>query len=398
MPDRRSVLMITLPPQVGGVGTMGAAAARALEEDGFSVTAAHRVAWSERPDLSVPAFQALWRRPRLERWPDERVGLERFGVGTWLPECEWAHHLAWQPWRGLIERFPRHIVVTGNALPGTALAQLGLPALNWVATDFLGDRIDRFRSKPLLRRVYDRLLNRPFCAIAERYALERTDVLALSDRTAAALRQVTPKGRLRGVLRMPVEATANAPRTGYGGAAPVIGFAGRLSDPRKNVPLLLDAFRRARRDLPGLRLRVVGDLTQELAISQGGGDLLDGIDFLPPLLPADMPGFYESLDAFVISSHQEGLAIVGLEAMAAGLPVIATRCGGPEEYVIDGETGRLSGFDGGEMAAAIAAALSPSDYPRLSANALALVRERYGWRQFRDLLLDRFHALHDGAR
>jgi len=393
VPPSNRVLMITLPPFIGGVITMASAAARALASEGFEVAAAHRVAWSDRPELSVPLWQTPFRRPRLEPWGEDRVGIERFGVGTWLPELEWAHHLAWEPWRSLIAKYPRHIVVTGNTLPGTALAQLGLPALAWVATDFLGDRVDRFRQKPFARRAFDRVFNRPFCRIAERFILKRTDVLALSDYTARALKEVTPEANVRAVLRMPIETVANVSRTRFVGSAPIIGFAGRLSDPRKNVPLLFDAFRRAATMLPGLRLRVVGDLTPELAARMGASDLLDRIEFLPPQLPDGMEKFYAGIDGFVISSHQEGLAIVGLEAMAQALPVVSTSCGGPEEYVINGETGYLVDFDPTAMAAAIVEMLG-ADYARLSANALALIRERYGWQIFRDDLLNRFHALY----
>lgn len=386
--------MITLPPFIGGVGTMAGAVARALTGDGFAVTAAHRVAWSDQPDLSVPLWQVPFRRPRFQPWSDERVGIDRYGVGTWLPELEWVHHLALQPWRALIENFPRHIVVTGNALPATALAQMKLPALNWVATDFLGDRVDRFRTKPWTRRAFDAVCNRPFCSMAERFVLQHTDVLALSDYTARALKGVTDKVNLQGVLRMPIEQTAGASRSGFVAGGPVIGFAGRLSDPRKNVPLLFAALRRASGELPALRLRVVGDLTPELAGRMGAGDLLDRIEFLPPLMPDQMAEFYAGLDGFVISSHQEGLAIVGLEAMAQGLPVVSTRCGGPEEYVLDDQTGYLSRFDASEMADRIVAMLQPGAHARLSANALALVRERYSWQGFRDDLLNRFHALY----
>jgi glycosyltransferase involved in cell wall biosynthesis len=390
----KPVLMISLPPVVGGVVTMASAAARALASDGFTVTAAHRVALADRPDLSVPTWRLPFARPRLEPWPDPRLNIERFGVGTLLPEFEWAHYQAWEPWRSLIRRFPRHIVVTGSALPGLALAQMGLPALNWVATDFLGDRIDRFRQKKLPRRVFDRVLNRPFCAVAERYVLERTHVLALSEHTARALKAVTPKANVQTILPAPIEGLTDAPRKGLVGAAPVIGFAGRLSDPRKNVPLLLDAFRRALAQMPSLRLRVVGDLTPELAAGMGTADLLDRIEFLPPQMQDGMREFYQSIDGFVISSHQEGLALVGLEAMAQGVPVVSTRCGGPEEYVLPNQTGYLAGFDAAELAASVLALLQPENHVRLSENALALVRERYGWQRFREELLNRFHALY----
>jgi glycosyltransferase involved in cell wall biosynthesis len=49
----------------------------------------------------------------------------------------------------------------------------------------------------------------------------------------------------------------------------------------------------------------------------------------------------QSLDVFVIPSYQEGLCIAALEAMACGIPVISTRCGGPEDYVIPQKTGAI---------------------------------------------------------
>jgi glycosyltransferase involved in cell wall biosynthesis len=49
----------------------------------------------------------------------------------------------------------------------------------------------------------------------------------------------------------------------------------------------------------------------------------------------------QSMDVFVIPSYQEGLCIAALEAMACGVPVISTRCGGPEDYVIPQKTGAI---------------------------------------------------------
>jgi glycosyltransferase involved in cell wall biosynthesis len=55
----------------------------------------------------------------------------------------------------------------------------------------------------------------------------------------------------------------------------------------------------------------------------------------------DIPEILRSLDIFVLPSKAEGISNTILEAMASGLPVIATRVGGNPELVLDGQTGCL---------------------------------------------------------
>lgn len=62
----------------------------------------------------------------------------------------------------------------------------------------------------------------------------------------------------------------------------------------------------------------------------------------------------KEIDIYVVSSRTESFSLTAIEAMAAGKPVIATRCGGPEEIVVDGETGLLI----------------PKDNPRAMADAV----------------------------
>ena len=58
-------------------------------------------------------------------------------------------------------------------------------------------------------------------------------------------------------------------------------------------------------------------------------------------LVGDVTQVYASLDVLAVTSRTEGFSLVAVEAMASGLPVIATRCGGPEEIVTDGVDGLL---------------------------------------------------------
>ncbi|HEY6527942.1 MAG TPA: glycosyltransferase family 4 protein [Cellvibrionaceae bacterium] len=55
----------------------------------------------------------------------------------------------------------------------------------------------------------------------------------------------------------------------------------------------------------------------------------------------DTPGFLSQIDVFALSSISEGFSIATLEAMAAGVPVVATRCGGPEEIITNELDGSL---------------------------------------------------------
>ena len=53
------------------------------------------------------------------------------------------------------------------------------------------------------------------------------------------------------------------------------------------------------------------------------------------------PDIYKSVDCWVLPSTTEGFGMPGLEAAACGCPIVSTRCGGPEDYVNEGENGYL---------------------------------------------------------
>ena len=129
----------------------------------------------------------------------------------------------------------------------------------------------------------------------------------------------------------------------FEGATCVIGSVGRMAAV-KDFPTLVRAFIRLCResdDAAGLRLVIVGD-GHARAECQA---LVDAAGLGPqacfPGDCTDTPDWLRSLDLFVLPSLGEGISNTILEAMATGLPVLATRVGGTPELVEPGKTGTL---------------------------------------------------------
>jgi glycosyltransferase involved in cell wall biosynthesis len=101
-------------------------------------------------------------------------------------------------------------------------------------------------------------------------------------------------------------------------------------------------------------------------------DLDDKVTFLG--LRTDVPAILRSLDVYVLSSITEGFSIACVEAMAAGIPVVATRSGGPEEILEHGQSGLLVPVKNPHALAA--AVQTVSQNPTLRAKITATARSR----------------------
>lgn len=134
-----------------------------------------------------------------------------------------------------------------------------------------------------------------------------------------------------------------APPGFFAGATCVIGSVGRMVAV-KDYPTLTRAFIRLCQHSPdpsGLRLVIVGDGPQRAdcqALLQAAG-LANQACF--PGDRTDTPEWLRSFDLFVLPSLGEGISNTILEAMATGLPIVATRVGGTPELVREGENGSM---------------------------------------------------------
>ena len=335
-------LISTIRPACGGVAAKLEWVIAELEALGITQVLAWYEPWSCSPELSVPFGALLQGRQIGQRQQTSLGGHQGHGLGAWLPELEFTHFRPGDYWKTLVASCDLHLAVTGNPLCAARYSSLNLPFLAWIGSDWQGDRRDRVRQFPPVRRLLDRSVNAPVLRRLERQVLRapKGHILTISQVTGRALAAIGGRP-MDGVLYRPSDPQLFHPA--HERREPWrLGFSGRYSDPRKQIDLLLVVVQRLMLQGWPVQLELTGEADgtflrprlQALGIA-------DRVRCHPLLSPAQLAATLQSWDLFVIPSHQEGLCIAGLEAMACGLPVVSTRCGGPEDFVIPDQTGAL---------------------------------------------------------
>ena len=157
------------------------------------------------------------------------------------------------------------------------------------------------------------------------------------DRKIAIDRGVSSKERLH-VIYNGIQTTDRPPDRGTWPSRPVLVCVARLAPP-KDVRLLLRAL--ARPDLSNWQLRVVGEGPERMSLRALCHELGLGDRVALNGERSDVAAQLRDADAFVLPTRWEGLPYSILEAMASGLPVIASSVGGIPELVEHGVTGWL---------------------------------------------------------
>jgi glycosyltransferase involved in cell wall biosynthesis len=332
----------------------------------------------------MDAARALGRKPALLYEPHPGLGTPQL---TWrrveaLRQAAGARRLA-----GSLRDARSIWVCASLAQNGAAAPRSGRRYACWIGTTIASEwwgrapglsrtrRATAGASIPVLRRLEQRVL-RGAAVLYATSPSSRADVAAAAGRDERDV----------GVLPIPInpELLVPADEDEWRAAltAPVLTFVGRADDPRKNVSLLLQAFAELRRARPEARLRLVG--APPSSPPPAGVELVGRV--------TDVASELRRAAIFVLPSRQEGFCIAAAEALAAGLPVIATPCRGPEELLRVSRGGHvLDGFDAGELSGAIAAlADSPDEAAAMRAAGRAYVTRIHAPSRFRELVA---HAL-----
>jgi phosphatidylinositol alpha-mannosyltransferase len=142
-----------------------------------------------------------------------------------------------------------------------------------------------------------------------------------------------------------VDAFAHGPSLpGYtrGVDGPTIGFLGRFDEPRKGLPVLLEAMRTVVRRHPGARLLIAGRGDADEVRRLIGDDLRAHVGLLGELTEEDKAAFLRSVDVYCAPNLLgESFGVVLIEALAAGAPIVASDLDAFVRVLEDGDAGVL---------------------------------------------------------
>ena len=201
-----------------------------------------------------------------------------------------------------------------------------------------------------------------------------------------AYRQIVKQSLAKNIVNINVglDFTHVSAKSIYKSRARSFCFAGRIV-PIKNLPLLIAAFGRAKKSVPGITLDIIGDgepaeesRCQNLASNLG---LTGSVVFKKAQTRRQLFTSFEQADCFVLSSHYDNYPNVLLEAMACGLPVISTDVGGVGMIVEDQVTGLLvqAGSETRLADAMVALATSSGLGESLGQNAARRAANGFSW-------------------
>lgn len=334
------------PYNYGGVLTMVEFVYKIAEENGYQPILVYnlipKLRNSNLADISLVKFLFFKKEPKIlkEKFKNmEGVGIQR--VAPFLEIFNYILNL--KQWRQVLQEGDKFFAVGGSALVSLPYVFLKKEFSIWVATTLYEDRVDRIRRENILRKLRF-YLQLPILLYFEKLVFKKAKIIfALSNYTKNLIikKYKIPQEKIK-ILRYPIEVDKFQP-INYGNRENnYLLFTGRINDERKNINLLLKVFAKLKKEFPWLKLRLIGEMpSNKIKKLVKTVKIEDSIEFINYLPRQDLIKYYQNALLFVIPSFQEGLCISGLEALSCGVPVVSTRCCGPEDYIIDGFNGFL---------------------------------------------------------
>lgn len=165
------------------------------------------------------------------------------------------------------------------------------------------------------------------------------------------------------------------------GAGPTIGFIGRFDEPRKGLPVLLEAMRTVVLRHPGARLLIAGRGDADALAALVGEDLRPHVTLLGEVSEADKAALLRSVDVYCAPNLLgESFGVILIEAMAAGAPVVASDLDAFARVLEDGAAGVLvRRGDAAALAQALGDLLADPEHRAELAARGSAAAARYDW-------------------
>ena len=270
------------------------------------------------------------------------VGGVRYShVGAMFSEFEFQRYLPRKVLTDLLNQYDLIQIVAGGPSFGLVARDVRPPVCLFVATVVQKERAAIIRQAKGWRKYWLTLMTQVVSKMEKKALMNVSCVFAESEYTMRLVGSKAPLIRL--ILGLPgIDVARWKPTADYHGRS--ILLVGRLDDHRKNVRMLLEAYRIILDQVANVpRLVLVGHKglsVADQAFTDSVG-LTDYIDVHTNVDSEKLRELYQNAAIFALSSNEEGLGMVILEAMACGLPVVSTDCGGPSTAVLNDETGFL---------------------------------------------------------
>lgn len=274
---------------------------------------------------------------------EKYFGMNAIHIGTRWAFWEPGHYVYTLPmWKELLKNYDYFLMKSGSCIAAYPLVQLDKKFAMWVGTSYEDDKADRVKNLPWFRFLIDRLANIKMKKIEKDIIDRASFIWSISKNTKNRLEQIL--GRKRDnliVCNFPMQVKKTEKNIENKKEKNIIAV-GRFSDPRKNIEMLIKSFERINDKIPNSKLYVVGKKPNLEKLKKFEKfQSFKNIIFTGQLEQEDLDNVYKIADLMLITSHQEGLGIIGLEALSYGVPVIATDCGGTKDYIINDENGYL---------------------------------------------------------
>jgi len=337
MSNNPKVCVATIDPsQVGGVTTMKEYFCKMAKRNGFEP---HIAFFPLDPNLSI-RMKNIFNERKIKRFiGGDYLDFKSYSIGSIFTEFEFLHYLSsYKLWRKVISDADVCFAVSGTnqcCLP-YVLAKKRFSF--WIATTYFEDRKQNMISFTPMQKILN-IISLPFIMFFEGLIFKRANkILVLSKYTKDMILKKYKIDKSKIIIAPnPIDTDIFLPSRNVHEGIRIL-FVGRINDPRKNVSMLMHAFNKLAYERRDVELWLVGEEPSENLrnlVSQLG--ISGKVKYFKDVPHDEIVNFYQSCDIFALPSYQEGLGIVVLEAMSCGLPVVSTKCGGPEWLLQDRE-------------------------------------------------------------